>query len=368
MRLINFKDNVDEIILHNSFETFALNLVSVFVPIFLLESGRQLNEVFLYYVVYFLAFAAFSLLGHKFIRIGFKKVMLLRPISLIIFLAWLYIIGIYPGTLYYLGIFNGVVSGLYWIFFHSFFASKTDDSNSLGRVGALFSMPKIFSLISPLIGGLIISYLGFNILFLITVVVLLISIIPLLKMNDFSIDTDFNLKNLMNKSLIKYFFGFIAEGVYYAVFTILFPLFVYLYLGAALEVGVLAFFMGLSGVIAPIVVSKACEHKTSLFIKTFAVVEGCIFLFSLFIKTSISSFLLSFIVGILANFWMIPFFSRFYRHSRQNNSNALVEIVTLREFVLSISRAVIFAIMFLFGSFDVIFIINSVSRLLLLFF
>jgi hypothetical protein len=65
---------------------------------------------------------------------------------------------------------------------------------------------------------------------------------------------------------------------------------------------------------------------------------------------------------------MIPFFSRFYRHSRQNNSNALVEIVTLREFVLSISRAGIFAIILLFGSFDVIFIINSVSRLLLLFF
>ncbi len=368
MGFMDFKNNIDEIIIHNSFETFALNLISVFVPIFLLELGRQLNEVFLYYFVYFLAFAAFSLLGHKFIWIGFKKAMLLRPILLIIFLVWLYSIGSYPGTLYYLGIFNGAISGPYWVFFHSFFASKTDDSNSSGRVGALFSIPKIFSLISPLIGGLIISYLGFNILFLIMVSILLISIIPLLKMRDFSIDMDFNLKLLMNKSLIKYFFGFIAEGVYYAVFTILFPLFVYLYLGEALEVGVLAFFIGLSGVIAPLIVSKYCENKTSLFIKIFAVIEGCIFLFSLFIKTSISSFLLSFIIGILANFWMIPFFSRFYRHSRQNNSNALVEIVTLREFVLSISRAVIFAIMFLFGSFDVIFIINSVSRLLLLFF
>jgi MFS family permease len=290
MGFMDFKNNIDEIIIHNSFETFALNLISVFVPIFLLELGRQLNEVFLYYVVYFLAFAAFSLLGHKFIRIGFKKVMLLRPISLIIFLAWLYIIGIYPGTLYYLGIFNGVVSGLYWIFFHSFFASKTDDSNSSGRVGALFSIPKIFSLISPLIGGLIISYLGFNILFLIMVSILLISIIPLLKMRDFSIDMDFNLKLLMNKSLIKYFFGFIAEGVYYAVFTILFPLFVYLYLGEALEVGVLAFFIGLSGVIAPQLCQNIVRIRLLYSLKYLQLLRDVYFYFHYLLKPAFHPF------------------------------------------------------------------------------
>jgi hypothetical protein len=302
------------------------------------------------------------------VKLGLKKTLALRPISLIFFFIWLYSLNNFPNTLNYLAIYNGLTSAFYWVAFHCFFAVKTNDSNSLERVGVLFSLPKVLTVFSPILGGFIITYLGFNPLFFLVSILLLLSLIPLIKMKDFELDLDFDLKNLFNSSFVKYFFGFIAEGVYYAVFIILFPFFVYLYLGKMLDVGFLSFFMSLAGIIAPLVISKACEHKTSKFIKIFSLIEGLFFLLVLFVKTSLSAFLLSFVVGIFANFWLLPFYSRLYRHSKQNNSRDLLEFMTIKEVILSLSRASVFLIIYFSSSFDLVFIINSLSRLLLLFF
>jgi MFS family permease len=364
----DFKNNIDEIVVHNSIESFALCLISIFIPIFLYNLNYSLKQIYIYYFLYFVSFAFFSFFSHNFVKLGLKKTLVFRPISLIFFFIWLYSLNKFPNTLNFLAIYNGLITGFYWVAFHCFFAVKTNENNSLERVGVLFSFPKILTIFSPILGGLIITYLGFNPLFFLVSIFLLVSIIPLSKMKDFELDLDFELKNLLNKSFIKYFFGFIAEGVYYAVFAILFPLFVYLYIGKTLEIGFLSFFMSLAGIIAPIVISKACKHKTSKFIKIFSIIEGLLFIMVLFIKTSVSAFLLSFVISIFANFWLLPFYSRLYRHSKHNNSRDLLEFMTLKEIILSLSRASIFLIMYLFNSFDLIFIINSFSRLLLLFF
>lgn len=368
LKLSDFKKNIDEIVIHNTIETFALSLISIFIPIFLYNSNYLLSQIYIFYIIYFLSFSFFSFFSHKLIKLGFKKILALRPISLIIFFIWMYSLNNFPDTLNYLGLYIGIISAFYWVIFHCFFAVKTNDSNSLERVGVLFSIPKILTLFSPVIGGLIINYFGFNPLFILVSIILFLSLIPLIKMKNFELDLDFNLKTLFNKSFIKYFFGFIAEGIYGAVFTIIFPLFVYLYLGKTLEVGFLSFFISLAGIIAPLMISKACEHKTSKFIKTFSIIEGVLFLLVLFIKTSISAFLLSFIISIFANFWMLPFYSRLYRHSKQNNSRDLMEFMTMKEVMLSIGRALVFIIIFFFNDFNIIFIFNSLSRLLLLFF
>lgn len=364
----DFKKNIDEIIVHNTIESFALSLISIFIPIFLYNINYSLNQIFMYYFIYFISFSFFSFFSHYFVKLGLKKTLAFRPISLIFFFIWLYSLNNFPNTLNYLAVYNGLASAFYWVAFHCFFAVKTDDSNSLERVGVLFAFPKILTLFSPIFGGLIITYLGFNPLFFLVSIFLLISLIPLAKMKDFELDLDFELKNLFKKSFIKYIFGFIAEGIYGAVFTIIFPLFVYLYLGKTLEVGFLSFFISLAGIITPILISKTCEHKTSKFIKTFSIIEGLFFLLILFTKTSLSAFLLSFVVGVFANFWLLPFYSRLYRHSRQNNSRDLLEFMTMKEIILSLARASIFLIIYLSSSFDLVFIINSFSRLLLLFF
>jgi len=368
MKLDDFRKNIDEIIAHNAVESFALSLISIFIPIYLYNLNYSLSQIYLYYLAYFLVFSFFSLFSHKMVKLGFKKILALRPISLIFFFIWLYSLKDFPQTLNYLAIFNGIISAFYWVSFHCFFAAKTDDANSLDRVGVLFSFPKIITLISPIIGGLIIKYLGFSPLFFLVSFFLIASLIPLIKMKDFELDYDFEPKNLLSKTFIKYFFGFIAEGIYYVVFVIIFPLFIYLNFGKELEVGFLSFFMSLAGIIAPIIISKACLHKTSKFIKIFSIIEGLFFLFVFVIKTSISAFLLSFIVSILANFWLIPFYSRMYRHSKQNNSRDLMEFMTVKEIMLGLSRAAVFAVLYFSGSFNLVFIINSLSRLLLLFF
>jgi MFS family permease len=104
-----------------------------------------------------------------------------------------------------LAIYNGLTSAFYWVAFHCFFAVKTNDSNSLERVGVLFSLPKILTVFSPILGGFIITYLGFSPLFFLVSILLLLSLIPLIKMKDFELDLDFDLKTYSKAPLLSIF-------------------------------------------------------------------------------------------------------------------------------------------------------------------
>ncbi|MDD2678435.1 MAG: hypothetical protein PHT91_00815 [Candidatus Nanoarchaeia archaeon] len=369
--LINFnafKKNTDELVWHNTLESFALSLISVFIPIFLLEINFSLNQVFLYYFIYFISFAFFSFFVHKFLIIGFQKLLLFRPISLIIFFSWLFSLNFFPGTLNFLALYGGLVSAFYWVVFHCFYSVKTDDGNSINRVRDLFFIPKVATLFSPIIGAVVISHFSFSVLFIIVSIILFLSLFPIKGIKNFELDMDFDLKYLYSKTFLKFFFGFAVEGAYYAVIFILFPLFVYLNIGKMLDIGFLSFFVSFAGIISPILVSKICKANTSVFIKIFSILEGLLFLFVLFIDSIVSVFLISFVISIFANFWLVPFASRFYSQIKQRDAKDALELVTLREIILNVSRAAFFGLILLFGDFGIVFIINSLSRLLFLFF
>lgn len=360
--------NVGPMNIHIIIQRFGISLISIFIPIFLFKIGFSLKEVFLYYTIYFLIFSISAFFSFLFVKLGFKKILMFRPITLILFFVFLYYLQTNVSIIFliFLGIFNGLMSGPYWVIFHSFFVSKTNKKNAFARVGFLFSLPNIFSMLSPVIGAFLINFFGFNILFLLVIITLFLSLLPILKIKEFDLDFDFKIESLFYKGFIKYFFGFIVDGIKSIVVTIILPIFIYFSLNQdSLQLGYFSFFLSLSSFIVPLIISKLSKNHSNFFIKFFSILEGILFLLIFFIHSSFLFFVFSFVIGIFLNFWIIPFYSRMYSHPFKEN---ILEFMISREVIMNVSRFIIFLIIYKTLNFNLIFVLHSLTSLLMLFF
>ncbi|MBN1923649.1 MAG: MFS transporter [Nanoarchaeota archaeon] len=361
----SLRKNLSELHIHLTIENIALSLISVFIPIFMLTIGFSLNDIYFYYLVYSFSTLLSSLFSFVFSRIGFKKIIMLRPVSVITFLLWLYSLEFFPSSYFFLAVYNGFFSGIYWVIFHFFFAKKADGDDVEGQVGLLFAMPKLFTMISPMIGALIISFFSFNVLFLLVAFLLLVSILPLIHLKEQRFSFKFEVSNLLDWSFVKYALGFINESIHYYAVVFLLPLYIYFTLSSTLEIGFFSTVVGVSGFLTPLIISSLCRGRTNLFIKLGAMLNAVFFFFVFFLKTPLEFFLFGFIIGTFTSFWEIPFYSRMYKHAR--NSNTL-EFFIFRKVIHGITESAIFVLLLLTSNFSIIFLSEITSKILFVFF
>lgn len=358
------KKNMSCMHIHTSMQEFTLYLIRVFIPVYLFIITNSVTRVFEYYIYYFLAFIVGALLTSKLSFIGFKKIMFLRPISLIVYFAWLYSVEFFPSSFVFLALYNGLITTPYWISFHYFFTKKADFNNIDRQVGLLFSLPKIFTLLAPVIGAFIISYFSFKVLFVIVSLLLFVSLIPLINLKDYRISYNFNINNLFDKKFTKYGFGFIAEGLNYIIVYVLLPFFIFLTFNQTYEAGFYASLLELSGFLTPLIISRLAKGKSSFYIKTGAVSQGLLFFLIFLLNTPLEFFFFGFIIGTFTTIWRVPFYTRIYKHAKRSD-NAL-EFLIFRSLIFGSFRLLVFVILLLTGDFTVPFLIEAVSKLLLL--
>ncbi len=362
------KYDIDTMNLYLLLQRIAISLINLFIPVVIYEAGFSLNDIFLYHLVFFLVFSISAMLSFLFLKIGFKKVLILRPFSLIIFYSLLYSLsqGSSLLKLLLIAIYYGIISGPFWVVFHCFFLSKNRSINNYDHIATLFSLPNLITMIFPFLGAVIISNFGFPLLFALVILFLLISLIPLLKLKEFDIDLDFNLKNLFDPSFKRYFFGFVVEGIKTVVYSPIIPIYIYFVISkSTYNLGFFSIIFGIGGTIAPFIVKFFTKDKEERYIRLFSLIDGIFFLPIFFIDNIYQLFFLLFILNILTNFWTIPFYSKVYRHPFKEN---VVEFMVLRETVLDLSRTLIFFILYVSNNFYLTFAIFSLSSLLFLFF
>ncbi len=350
------------------FQRIAVSLIHLFIPVVIYKAGFSLNSIFLFYLVYFLVFSISAMLSFLFLKIGFKKVLILRPFSLIIFYSLLYSLsqGSSLLKLLLIAIYYGIISGPFWVVFQSFFLRNNRTKNNYDNIATLYSLPHLITIVFPLLGAIILTNLGLLALISTATFFLLMSIIPTIGLKEFDIDLDFNLKNLFDRSFFKYILGFFVEGFKLKVYSLVVPIYIYFTLNkSAYNLGFFSIIAGVSGTIAPFIVKFFTKDKEERYIRLFSLIDGILFLPIFFIKNLYYLFAMLFILNIFTNFWKIPFFSKVYRHPFKEN---VVEFMVLRETVLDLSRTLIFFILYVSNNFYLTFAISSLSGLLFLFF
>src|SRR3989344_4622910 len=164
-----------------SLVSFAEGLSAIFVPIYLWERGYPMWQILFFYFVFSLAFVVFTFLFLPLLRrIPDKSMMLLAlPFSVLYFWGLGYL-GTFPLLFFILPAVRALDLMLFNIGYNLDFSGAADKKFVGEEGGARVALSGLSQFLAPLIGGVLIAFVGFGSTFLLVGFILLAAIIPLL--------------------------------------------------------------------------------------------------------------------------------------------------------------------------------------------
>lgn len=255
---------IDSLYVMNTLSTFARSLISIFIPIYFYQLGFPIWIILVFYFLraaYFIVFTYFSLplvrqLSEKmmiFIGTPFLVIALLL-INSVNSLNWMFFAAPAAFALYSMFFFAG---------YHFDFSRSADKKDRGKEIGLSYVIMDITRFTSPFIGGLIIGASGFHVTFLVASIILIISIIPLFffprrnfsqKISSKSISN--TLKDKKLKNFRRATFGYVMEK---ANTVLIWPLFIFLFVGSVETVGEYISFGLLAGAIAAYIAGRLSD-------------------------------------------------------------------------------------------------------------
>ncbi len=237
------------------FRQLAGNLSFFYLPLFLFHQAQQLGWwgwelnsiqkgmvlIAAFYFIERVVSAIFCMIQAAFsIKVGHEWSMIMGTLSYMLFLVSFSGAGKSPLFLLVGSFLAGLQLVFYWPSYNTLIARlsfKKSMGKNLGRFGFISNFT---SMIAPAVGGLIILFFGYNYLFYISIVLLLISLMGLFKLDLPQEKDEVNLKEyfewMKEKSFIKLTTS--QSGRYFYDMSItLWPLYVYLLLGDVEKVG-----------------------------------------------------------------------------------------------------------------------------------
>lgn len=177
-----FKRDVDKFFVAFAIRNLAIGMVLIFEPIYLYSYlENSLPSTFLYFAFLYGLAAFATVLGAKFMgRFGPQASILVSYLFYFAYYAFLFLL---PNSPFFLGaavVAGAVAMALFWPAFHVDFVRFSSSQNRGKEVGLANMVSVLPAIIAPFIGGWVISSFGYPPLFVMVLLVLVASAIPLL--------------------------------------------------------------------------------------------------------------------------------------------------------------------------------------------
>ncbi len=366
---LRLPSGVSEVYVALSLYGVGMSLIGIFIPIYLLTIGFSIKWALFYVLITKLIFSMLVPLVYKLdAKYGLQGTSLIRlPFFIISFVSlifipqaeWLFFVAAISG---------GFALAFFWVPIHSFFTRNSDLKKEGSEVGKMLSIPTFFKILSPAVGGYISAIYGFNILFVIGLLLVCLSTAPLfLTPTQKTRHKKIDYKKLSNVLGSKFFFMTIADGFIYVAAAILFPLLIYVTLTSVETVGFIASLGGIFFAATSFVVGRKLDRSD---LKKFYFVGAIIFSLTLAVRpflTTVIGFSIVIIFGALsAAIYESAYVTRFYSSAKKSMDPDM--FVVAREIVLNISRAILLAILLILpwkGGFFIAAITLFIAALLL---
>lgn len=242
-RLLHFtlKKELGEIYISIFLRSFAISLIGVFIPIYLLkEVGVSFNQLLIYYIITFITLAfAYPISAKLCSKFGVKHIILLSVPFYIIFYFLLYNLLNYEISIYLLGFVLGLGDGLFWYAYSADFAKCSDKKHRTEEVRFWFIVASLIGIVAPFIGGYLLSLSNFYILFGLVIILFIFSIVPLLMSKDIVLGHDFTISDIIKKENFENFFLYYLQGVRGVIVGIFWPLFIFFILEEYFSLGLI---------------------------------------------------------------------------------------------------------------------------------
>jgi MFS family permease len=349
-------------------KSFALSLIGIFIPIYLLQSGLPLASVFLFFAIFSGTHAIISIPAAKISsRFGFKHSILFSIPFLILALLGLYLLDVTSWVFYAVPIFFGIQNGLFWIGFHVDFARFSDKKNRGSEVGFVKVLGVLFHVAGPVAGGIILTFVGFKVLFVAVSGLLVLSAVPLFLSKDIHNPTEFSFRGIFKGRKIKDGLSFVGFGIERAVGYVIWPIFIFFTILSE-SYTTLGFVTSLALVFSAVfifIVGKFSDNYRKLMLKIGSIMNSVVWVVKSFVKTVTHVFVIDAFYGISQVLMNVSFDTICYDRA---NKDDIVKFMVFREFVINAGRSAFFVVMIFVADLVSSFIFGGSLGSLLLFF
>jgi MFS family permease len=351
MRLYDWMARVDlgveiqEVYLHTFLFRLGINLVAIFLPLYILEMGYSPSMVFGFFIVYYGAFLfasfPFAWLSTK---LGYKHTSLAASPFILVFYLLLRSEPSITG-LYLTGLLGGLSFNLYWMGMNLEVAESSDQEKREEETGFFFSMPTLAAVLSPVIGGLILASYSFDLLFLVAAGLLGLSFTPFLFSTEHKEGMEVSPMSFFQMAYLNDFMTYFFKGAQSMVKKVLWPLYLALIIGGSVNIGSAGSLLALGSAAASIGLGKITDDSNrDKVILSGVVLAAATFILMSFVTTPVNAFILSFICGLGRTAVSLPIYSRAMGRAEEKD---YVEYFAFREIGLSAGRTVSLAVFLL---------------------
>ncbi|MBI4983066.1 MFS transporter [Candidatus Woesearchaeota archaeon] len=256
------RQELTQIYISAAIRSFSLSLISLFIPLYLYqEMGVSFSHTLYFYFVYSLALALISPLAAKFTsKYGCKHSVLISVPIYMLFILLLYLLPVMKVPLIIIGIILGASLAFYWMGMHLIFCHASDHKHRGEELGKREGISILATMLGPFLGGLMIKFAGFKLLFLVTSLFLFASAFCLFFSKENRFHCNFSFRTLWDKKYWKDSLFFISRGTRVIAAGVIWPLFIFIILRDYLSLGITESILAGASAVLLWLVGKYSDH------------------------------------------------------------------------------------------------------------
>lgn len=325
--------------------SFSKLLVELFIPLILYDYGFTIKNIILYMIIkYTLCIIMIPITMEINKKISWSKIMILSSFFFSLTYIYLNIMTKSLLSLIILSIIFSIYLIFYWLGRHIYGLSIIEDKKTTDNVSLYTIFTVLGSIPATYIGSLILKYFGFITLTIIVLILMLISIIPLTKINKDIKYIKPNLKPIIKTfSKRNYLFTFIEQFRY--ILNNIFPLYIYLYIKKEFTyIGITNLICGIGSIIYIFIISKKMDKNKKDYLSITCILLSILYIGKLNINNTNLFYIIVFIEGILKVTLDTIVQRNAYVYGRNYDVNSYIEFT---ELLNNIFRTIILIIFYL---------------------
>ncbi len=250
-------------------------VTTLFFSMFLFEFfNRNLPIVLVWFLVSYLIRVPLHIIAAKFFsKTGLITSMAFGTLAAVLYYASLYVldtsIDFYPQLFLGLAIAGiALFNSFYWAPFHVDFAEFASKNHLGFQLSLYYSAIRIIGVVSPIVGGFLITEYGYSVIFIFGILTLLLSFIPMVHLPETHVMYEFgffeSFAKLMSREFRPLTVSMMAHGAENVVGIIIWPIFLFtVFNGNYLEIGAFAGLLVVVSLILEFFVGRLIDQKRS---------------------------------------------------------------------------------------------------------
>jgi MFS family permease len=316
------KSEVKELFLNSAILDLAVAMILFFEPIYLYQQGLSLEWIVLFYLGVYVVYFFIMPLGGKFAkRYGFEHGILLGSPFLILFYLSLVLAAqsfyfLIPAILFY-----ALQKTFYWPGYHADFAHYGQDFEQGREVSNITVIISAVFVLGPLIGGAIMYFFNFTVLFIIVSLLIVLSNLPLIltpekfKPSTFSYKGAYKrLFRLANRRRFLAYLGFGEEFIVLA----LWPIFMIIILKNTFSAGAVVALATLATSLTILYIGRFTDkHNKRSLLRFTTVIYSLVWFLRILVRAPLGVFLVDTFSRIGKSSLSVPLTSITYTEARE---------------------------------------------------